>query len=97
MAFESLASLSGNRKDCLFSLKTGSERILPLSMVASGEKVHVKSVSGKDDSRRFLADMGFIVGAEVSVVSEMNGSVIVSVKNTRVAISRALASRVMTV
>lgn len=69
---------------------------LPLSMVRTGEKVRIKSITGKDETRRFLGSMGFVDGAEVLVVSEMNGNVIVSVKDTRVAISKSMASRVLT-
>ena len=69
---------------------------VPLSMVRTGEKVRVRSISGRDDTRRFLGNMGFVEDAEVAVVSEMNGNVIVNVKGTRVAISRAMASRVLT-
>ena len=70
--------------------------VMPLSMVRRGEKVRVKSISGKDDTRRFLSNIGFVEDAEVSVVSEMNGNVIVNVKGTRVAISKSMASRVLT-
>jgi Fe2+ transport system protein A len=73
-----------------------SGRVVPLSMVRRGEKVRVRSISGKDDTRRFLSSIGFVEDAEVSVVSEMNGNVIVNVKGTRVAISKSMASRVLT-
>lgn len=69
---------------------------LPLSMVRRGETVRVRAVSGKDEIRRFLGNIGFVEDAEISVVSEMNGNVIVNVKGTRVAISRSMASRVLT-
>jgi ferrous iron transport protein A len=69
---------------------------VPLSMVRTGEKVRVKSISGKDDTRRFLTSIGFVEDAEVAVVTEMNGNVIVNVKGTRVAISKAMANRVLT-
>jgi ferrous iron transport protein A len=69
---------------------------MPLSMVRAGEKVRVKSVTGKDESRHFLGHIGFVEDAEVSVVTEMNGNVIVSIKGTRVAISKAMANRVLT-
>lgn len=70
--------------------------VLPLSMVRAGEQVKVKSVSGKDEIRRFLSNMGFVEDTEITVVSEMNGNVIVNVKGTRVAISKSMASRVLT-
>ncbi|WP_407313164.1 ferrous iron transport protein A [Desulfosporosinus sp. SB140] len=75
---------------------SSSGHVIPLSMVRSGERVKVKSVSGKDDTRRFLSNIGFVEDAEVTVVTEMNGNVIVNVKGTRVAISKSMASRVLT-
>jgi ferrous iron transport protein A len=73
-----------------------SSHAIPLSMVRAGEKVRVKSISGKDETRHFLGNIGFVENAEVSVVTEMNGNVIVNIKGTRVAISKAMASRVLT-
>lgn len=72
-------------------------RTMPLSMVRTGEKVRVKAITGKDEVRHFLGNIGFVEDAEVSVVSEMNGNVIVNIKGTRVAISKAMANRVLTV
>jgi Fe2+ transport system protein A len=73
-----------------------SRNVLPLSMVRTGERVKVKSISGKDDTKRFLSNIGFVEDAEVTIISEMNGNVIVNVKGTRVAISKSMASRVLT-
>ena len=70
---------------------------MPLSMVQPGEKVRVRSVSGKDETRRFLSSLGFIEDAEIAVITEISGNVIVNVKGTRVAISKSLACRVLTV
>jgi ferrous iron transport protein A len=64
--------------------------------VRTGEKVRIKAITGKDETRRFLNNMGFVEDTEVLVVSEMNGNVIVVVKDTRVAISKSMASRVLT-
>ncbi len=69
--------------------------VMPLSMARSGQKVQVKAIRGKDETRRFLSNIGFVEDAEVSIVSEMGGNVIVNVKGTRVAISRSMASRVL--
>lgn len=78
------------------SCSPASGHAVPLSMVRTGEKTKVRSISGRDDTRRFLSNMGFVEGAEVEVITEMSGNVIVTVKGTRVAISRAMASRVLT-
>ena len=52
---------------------------------------------GKDDTKRFLNNLGFVEESEVIVVSELGGNVIVQVKGTRVAISRAMAGRILTI
>jgi len=68
---------------------------IPLAMVSGGETVKVLSIRGKE-VQRFLRNLGFIEGAEVTVISELGGNVIVSVKGTRVAVSKSMAARVVT-
>lgn len=68
---------------------------MPLSMAKEGEINRIKRVGGKDEIRRFLAGMGFVEGADVIVVSKMLGNVIVNVKDSRVAISREMANKIM--
>ncbi len=69
---------------------------IPLSMAGTGVEVSVVSIRGKDDTKRFLRNLGFVEGASATVVSEMNGNVIVNVKGTRVAVSRSMANRILT-
>jgi ferrous iron transport protein A len=69
--------------------------MMPLSMVSSGEKMVIKQINGKDETRRFLESLGFVTGGDVIVVSEMCGNIIVNVKDTRVAISKSMANRIM--
>ena len=69
---------------------------MPLAMVSGGETARVLSIRGKDEVQRFLRNLGFVEGAEVTVISELGGNVIVSVKGTRVAISKSMAARVVT-
>ena len=69
--------------------------MMPLTMVNVGEKILVKRINGKDDTRRFLENLGFVEGTEVSVVSELSGNMIINIKDTRVAINKAMASRIM--
>ena len=64
---------------------------MPLGMMETGVKRKIRKVSGKDKTRRFLESLGFVPGAEVSVVSELGGNMIVNVKDSRVAIDRELA------
>lgn len=68
---------------------------MPLSMARIGEKGYIQRITGKDEFRQHLADLGFVVGAAVTVVSELGGSMILSVKDSRVALDRTVASRIM--
>ena len=70
--------------------------LMPLAMAEAGKTVEVHAIRGKDEVRRFLQNLGFAEGAQVSVVSELNGNMIVNVKGTRVAISKSMASRILT-
>ena len=70
-------------------------QLMPLSMVGTGEKALVKSINGKDETRRFLCNLGFVEDAEVTVISEISDNVIVNIKDTRMAISKSMASRIM--
>ena len=68
---------------------------MPLSFSPAGSMVSIKAIKGKDESKRFLESLGFVVGGSVTVISELNGILIVNVKDTRVAISRSMANRIM--
>ena len=59
---------------------------MPLSMVKKGEANIIKRVGGKEEVRKFLGNIGFVVGAAVTVISEIKGNMIVEVKDSRVAI-----------
>ena len=68
---------------------------MPLSFSTTGSMVTIKDIKGKDETRRFLESLGFVVGGNVSVVSEIDGNLIVNVKESRVAISKSMANRIM--
>lgn len=68
---------------------------MPLSMVEHGKQFEIKRIHGKDETRRFLETLGFVEGSLVQVVSKMGGNVIVSVKDSRIAIDKSMANRVM--
>lgn len=68
---------------------------MPLTMANLGEQFSIKEIHGKDETRRFLESLGFVEGAFVTVVSALGGNVILNIKNTRVAIDRRMASRIM--
>lgn len=69
--------------------------MMPLSMVKEGEPNTIKKVGGKEDTRRFLENLGFVTGGVVTVVSEINGNMIVNVKDSRVAIGKDMANKIM--
>lgn len=69
--------------------------MMPLTMAKPGEENTIRKIGGKEEVRRFLENLGFVVGGKVTVVSDMNGNVIVNVKNTRVAIGKDMAKRIM--
>lgn len=68
---------------------------MPLTMAKIGETNFIKKITGKDEVRRHLAELGFVVGESVTVVSEIGGNMILSVKNSRIALDKTLAMRIM--
>lgn len=66
---------------------------MPLTMVSLGKMNSIKAIRGKDETRKFLESLGFVVGGNVTVISELGGNVIVNVKETRVAIDKAMANK----
>lgn len=68
---------------------------MPLSMVGDGEEFLIKKISGKEEVRRFLENLGLVAGAQVSLVSKICGNVIVQIKDSRVAISREMAQKII--
>jgi len=68
---------------------------MPLTMVKPGEPNMIKKVGGKEETRRFLENLGFIAGGMVTVVSEIGGNVIVNVKDSRVAIGKDMANKIL--
>ena len=68
---------------------------MPLTMLGRGQESTVNRITGKDEVRAFLKSLGFVEGGKVSVVNEMGGNVIVNVKDTRIALSKSMASRIM--
>ena len=68
---------------------------MPLSMVSDGEDFLIKKIMGKEEVRRFLENLGFVAGTQVSVISKISGNVIVQVKESRVAISKEMAQKIM--
>ncbi|MBS5082064.1 MAG: FeoA family protein [Clostridiales bacterium] len=69
--------------------------MMPLTMANTGEMNVIKKVGGKEDTRRFLENLGFVTGAAVTVVSAIQGNVIVNIKDSRVAINQDMAKKIM--
>ena len=68
---------------------------MPLSMVGDGEEFLIKKINGKEEVRRFLENLGLVAGAQVSLISKISGNVIVQIKDSRVAISREMAQKII--
>ena len=68
---------------------------MPLSMAKAGEENSIKKVGGKEETRQFLANLGFVPGSHVTIITANSGNVIVSIKESRVAISREMALKIM--
>lgn len=68
---------------------------MPLTMARSGEINYIKRVRGNEETKRHLETLGFVVGGAVTVISSLNGNLIVNVKDSRVAISREMANKIM--
>ena len=68
---------------------------MPLSMVSEGSEVEVARITGKTETRKHLENLGFVQGAKVKVLSEVNGDLIGVVKGVRVAIGKDMANKIM--
>lgn len=69
--------------------------MMPLSMAKEGEPNVIKKVGGKEETRQFLENLGFVTGGMVTVVSQMGGNLIVNIKESRIAIGKDMANKIM--
>ena len=69
--------------------------MMPLTLARAGEQKYIKQVGGRTETRQFLEKLGFVAGEMVTVVSEISGNVIVQIKDSRVAISKEMACKIM--
>lgn len=69
--------------------------MIPLSMASPGEPVTIRRVTGRDEVRQHLAELGFVVEGRVTVIHALGGSLIVQVKDSRVALDRRMAARIL--
>ena len=69
--------------------------MLPLSMAGAGTTQIIAKITGKDEVRRHIAELGLVVGEEVTVMNSLGGNLILQVKDSRIALDRALCTRIM--
>ena len=69
--------------------------MMPLAMADAGANYTIQKITGKDEVRQHLAELGFVVGEPVRIVNELAGNLILSVKDSRIALDRDMAMRIM--
>ena len=69
--------------------------MMPLSMAKAGDTVTIRKITGKDEVRLHLAELGFVVDSQVTIVNEIAGNLIVQVKESRLALDKTMANRIM--
>ena len=69
--------------------------MIPLTMAKAGQTAAVRKITGRDGVRQHLAELGFVVDSDVTVVSEMGGNLIVQVRGSRIALDGSMASRIL--
>ncbi|MCQ4949583.1 FeoA family protein [Bittarella massiliensis (ex Durand et al. 2017)] len=69
--------------------------MMPLTMAKAGETVTIRKITGRDEVRQHLAELGFVVDTSVTVVSELAGNLILQVKDSRIALDKTMVMRVM--
>ena len=69
--------------------------MMPLGLANTGEENMIRKIGGNPETRKFLENLGFVVGGTVTVISENGGNVIVNVKGSRIAVSKEMANKIM--
>ncbi|AJD31344.1 FeoA family protein [Clostridium sporogenes] len=68
---------------------------MTLAMAREGEVNQIKKITGRDNVRQFLAKLGFVEGESVTIISEISGNMIINVKDSRIAIGKSMANRII--
>lgn len=68
--------------------------MMPLTMAKAGEQAVIRKVSGKNEVRRHLAELGLNVDGKVTVISDLGGNLILQVKDSRLALDKSMANRI---
>ena len=69
--------------------------MMPLTYAVAGEENIIRKIGGTPEVKKHLADLGFVVGGTVTVVNTLGGNMIVNVKDSRVAIDKQMANKIM--
>ena len=69
--------------------------MMPLTLAVAGEENIIKKIGGKQEAKAHLENLGFVVGGAVTVINTIGGNVIVNVKESRIAISKEMAQKIM--
>ena len=69
--------------------------MMPLNLADPGKEEIIKRIGGTPEVKQHLENLGFVVGGSATVVSSINGNIIVNVKESRVAISKEMAAKIM--
>ena len=69
--------------------------MMPLTMAKTGDTVKILKISGKEEVVQHLTELGFLIGNDITVVSEMAGNLILQVMDSRIALDKTMASRIM--
>lgn len=69
--------------------------MMPLTLVGVGEVNTIRRIGGNEETRRFLENLGFVAGSEITVLSAIEGNVIVNIKDSRIAINKDMARHIM--
>ena len=69
--------------------------MMPLALAQVGDVVTIRKITGKDEVRQHLAELGFVVDTELTVVTSLGGNLILQVRDSRVALDRSMANRIM--
>ena len=69
--------------------------MMPLTLAEVGEENMIRKIGGKQEVKAHLENLGFVAGGAVTVVSAIGGNVIVNVKDSRIAVSKEMAQKIM--
>ena len=69
--------------------------MMPLTMLNPGESASIVRVGGNEETKRFLENLGFVAGSEVKFISSNEGNIIAQIKESRVAVSKGIANKIM--